>query len=114
MGDAQERGKIVYMVEQEVRLLVEEQIGNNWDQSNAHGVNLQACLVTPEKRTYQQVNGQPVTLWLVLEEDPEERKGYKIVFSEEIGRFGLATTQINGPEIFLGFYGSFLKTLEAM
>jgi hypothetical protein len=53
-------------------------------------------------------------LWLILEEDPKGRKGYKIVFDDSESLFGLATTQKNGPDIFLGFYGTFMETLESM
>jgi hypothetical protein len=103
------------MNSQNIRSLIENEIGGNWDQSNAHGIDLRTCLVTPERRRYIDAGGrETIELWLVLEEDPSERKGYKIVFDESAGRFGLATTQQNGPDVFLGLYGSFMKTLEAM
>ena len=99
----------------EVTALVEMEIGDRWEQSNAHGVDLRSCIVTPEKKTYTQwPGGKTIDLWLVLEEDPKDRKGYKIVFDETKRQFGLAMTQRNGPELFLGFYGTFMDTLEAM
>jgi hypothetical protein len=55
-----------------------------------------------------------IELWLVLEEDPVNRNGYKIAFDEERGDFGLACPGIDGHEIFLGWYGSFWTTFEAM
>jgi hypothetical protein len=71
--------------------------------------------VTPEKRTYiNGMNGEKIELWLVLEEDPKERKGYKIIFDETQGIFGLATTQQGGPDVFIGIYGTFMETLESM
>jgi hypothetical protein len=55
-----------------------------------------------------------VELWLVLEERPDQRNGYKIVFDESRGDFGLACPGIAGHDIFLGCYGSFWTTFEAM
>jgi hypothetical protein len=100
---------------EEVAALVKAEIGDQWEQSNAHGVDLRTCIVTPEKKSYTDGVGEKAyELWLVLEEDPKERKGYKIVFDHEQRLFGLATTQRNGPDVFLGFYGTFLETLESM
>jgi hypothetical protein len=36
--------------------------------------------------------------------------GHKIVFEEQSGQFGLATAQ----NIFIGFWGSFVQTLQAL
>ena len=99
----------------EVAALVEIEIGDRWGQSNAHGVDLCSCIMMPEKKTYTNWNGiGTIDLWLVLEEDPKDRKGYKIVFDETKREFGLAITQKNGPDFFLGFYGTFMDTLESM
>lgn len=54
------------------------------------------------------------SLWLVLEEMPEDKSRYKIVFAEQSGMFGLATDNIHGRDVFLGLYGTFLETLESM
>lgn len=99
----------------EVTAIINAEIGENWNQSNAHGVDLHTCILPPEKKTFTDVtSGKVCELWLVLEEDPKERKGYKIVFDDAKGLFGLATAQIDGPDLFLGLYGSFLETLESM
>ncbi|HUL23766.1 MAG TPA: hypothetical protein VLZ10_20085 [Thermodesulfobacteriota bacterium] len=100
---------------EEVTELVNQAIGNRWEQSNAHGVNLRTCLVKPEKKTYMHlITGETLDLWLVLEEDPKERKGYKIVFDETDQQFGLAMTEISGINLYLGPYGTFMETLESM
>ena len=104
------------MTSEEVANIVKTEIGINWDISNAHGVDLRKCLVQPEKKNYKTgTNGEMRELWLVLEEDPIDRLGYKIVFDEKRRKFGLATTT-GGSDIdfFLGIYGNFLATLEAM
>ena len=99
----------------EVTAIINEEIGDNWNLSNAHGVDLNTCLLTPEKKTFTDFpSGKICELWLVLEEDPKERKGYKIVFDDTKGLFGLSTDQQEGPDLFLGFYGSFIETLKSM
>ncbi len=57
---------------------------------------------------------ETVLLWLVLEENPDQRNGYKVVYSEEKGMFGLAVRQADGTDWFLGGYGSFLDAYDAM
>ena len=100
----------------EVADLVAAGIGGDWSQSNAHGVDLKKCLVKPVRRVYEDSfkAGATVELWLVLEEIPEDGSGYKIVFDEITRQFGLATSSGAGRDIFLGFYGNFIETLEAM
>lgn len=100
----------------EVSKIIEHEINGNWTLSNAHGVNLKRCLLTPTKQIYEDSFNQNVTLelWLVLEEIPEDRSGYKIVFDEKSGMFGLATGGFHKRDVFLGFYGTFLNTLQGM
>ncbi len=99
----------------EVAAFVKAEIGNQWGESNAHGVDLRTCIVAPEKKVYSDVlTGTTRELWLVLEEDSKERKGYKIVFDDSKRVFGLATTQVNGPDVLLGFYGTFMEALKSM
>lgn len=57
--------------------------------------------------------GKPLQLWIVLEETPGKKDGYLIVFDERKRMFGLADWGADGPD-FLGFHGSFLKTLKGM
>jgi len=51
--------------------------------------------------------------YLVLEEDPVSQSGYKIVYSDLENMFGLAVCG-HDYAIFIGYYGTFLETLEAM
>jgi hypothetical protein len=103
------------MTAEEIEELAGKEIGNRWKESNAHGVDLRTCLVKPEKKTYMHpISVERIDLWLVLEEDPKEQKGYKIVFDETGQQFGLAITEINGRSIYLGPYGTFMETLGAM
>lgn len=101
----------------EVSQIVAEEIADDWSVSNAHGVDLKRCLVVATRRDYADpiVEGSWLSLWLVLEEAPEDQSGYKIVFDEATRQFGLATGDARqNRDVFLGFYGTFLETLESM
>jgi hypothetical protein len=109
------------MTAETVRELVEREIDGNWSRTNAHGCDLWRCLVLPNLREYDDCGGghplvEPypvVRLWLVLEEVPEDRSGYKIVYGEEAGMFGLAVPR-TARDVFIGYYGSFLDTYCGM
>ncbi|HYX71806.1 MAG TPA: hypothetical protein VE732_03480 [Nitrososphaera sp.] len=104
------------MESSEISEIIEREINDNWSLSNAHGVELKRCLVPPTKLVYQDSfkEGETIELWLVLEEIPEDKSGYKIIFDEESRMFGLATGGAHGHDVFIGFYGTFLETLEGM
>jgi hypothetical protein len=107
------------MTSREVRALIDEEIRTSFSGDTAcagsHGVDLNKCLLAqPEVRSYlDPVDGKPVQKWLVLEEDPQSHSGYQVVFDESLGRFGLASSD-SVPAVFIGHYGSFIDTLEAM
>jgi hypothetical protein len=106
------------MTSAEVRAIIEAEIGGDWSQSNAHAVDLRRCLLQPRKvicrNTFPKLDdGKPLSLWIVLEEMPGTRDGYLIVFDERQRMFGLAIWDGDTP-VFLGFYGSFLNTLQGM
>jgi hypothetical protein len=100
----------------EVSEIIEREINGNWSVSNAHGVSLKRCLVPPTKQVYEDglKEGETIELWLVLEEIPEEKSGYKIVFDEKSRMFGLAIGGAHKRDVFLGFYGTFREALEGM
>ena len=52
-------------------------------------------------------------LWTVLEETPD-RHGYKIIFDPENATFGLGILTDKDELMFIGYYGTFLETLEGM
>lgn len=103
------------MIAVEISEIIEQEIAGKWSLSNWHGVNLKRCLVEPVKQFYENTapSKKPVELWLVLEETPEDKSGYKIVFDETNGLFGLAICG-QKKDVFLGYYGTFLETLEGM
>ena len=106
------------MTADQVRAMVLEEIGDDWSRTNAHGVDIKRCLVTPRKtrcrNTFPKLNkGKPLDLWIVLEETPKQKSGYLIVFDEQKQVFGLADWGEDTP-VFLGFHGSFFDALEGM
>ena len=105
------------MTSDEVKQVVVAEIGDDWDRSNAHGIGFDRCLIPPHKTFFSSpLNPNEQTeLWIVLEEDPETCSGYKIVFDEVSHSFGLAIIEaVTERRIFLGIYGSFLETVDAM
>lgn len=105
------------MISEEITRIIYEEIGDDWQYSNAHGIDLRKCLVTPQKRRFltNLDSGSEEEFWLVLEEFPANGSGYKIIFDEESKMFGLATAMKESKrDFFLGIYGSFLETLEGM
>jgi len=100
----------------EVSAIIEHEIAGKWSLSNAHGVDLRRCLVPPTRQLYEDSfkEGGRIELWLVLEEIPEDKSGYKIVFDEGSRMFGLAIEGAHKHNLFIGFYGTFLETLAGM
>jgi hypothetical protein len=107
----------------DVASLVRNQIAGRISLPNSHGVDLSLCLVSPTaiRVIHRSVRDGRLEdavekVWLVLEENPLKKDGYKIVFNEQRGMFGLAS---NGFEtdrypILCGYYGDFPTTLESM
>jgi hypothetical protein len=103
---------------EELRQLVEQQIDGRWDLRNDHNCDLRKCLVVPEKKIYLDPDSeyQEIEFWLVLEEEPETRNGYKIIYDEKERMFGLASPKTEKYQypIFIGYYGDFLETYMGM
>jgi hypothetical protein len=108
----------------EVSQLIENEIasvGEDWitrPENNPHRLDLSRCLINPErvicKNTFPRFRGgKPFEAWLVLEELPNNDDGYRIIFDEEIGQFGLAEGTRRMPA-FIGWHGSFLNTVRGM
>jgi hypothetical protein len=78
------------MTSKQVWAIVQSEIGDQWDRSNLHGVQLRRCLITPEKVHGVDVEGEnEVDVWLVLIENPEDYLGYGVAYDEKAGKFGL-------------------------
>ena len=108
------------MTAKELQTLIAAEIDSNWSLTNLHGCDLKHCLVFPELQDFKnhgsfpiEDRGETISLRLVLEECPDDRSGYKIVYSDELGMFGLAVDD-NPMDTFIGFYGTFLETYRAM
>lgn len=104
------------MTPDEVRRIVEAEIGNAW--GLPYDEHLKRYLVTPRKvkcrNTFPKLKkGKPIEMWIVFEEPSNAPTGYVVVFDEKQRAFGLAVWDANIP-VLLGYYGTFLNTLEGM
>jgi len=101
------------MKPKEISKIIEKEINCDWSISNAHNCDLKKCLVRPQKRLFIAFGNEIRELWLVLEEYPEAKDGYKVVFDDKTMQFGLA--QHNEPkDWFLGVQGNFLDAFKRM
>jgi|SRR5690554_8182260 len=103
------------MTGKEIKEIIAKELNNNFDISNAHGVDLKTCLIEPKYDDYiDSFNTDMIKkLWTVLEETPD-RHGYKIIFDPENATFGLGILTDKDELMFIGYYGTFLETLEGM
>jgi hypothetical protein len=107
----------------DVSQIIKDQVGSSESLPTSHGIDLRRCLTKPTliKITHRRVlrgkiRDSTETVWLVLEERPAEKDGYKIIFNVEQGIFGLASPGF--PEdpfpVLCGYYGDFPTTLASM
>jgi hypothetical protein len=107
------------MTSESLTEIIESEIAGDWSRPNDHGCDLRRCLVTPKLTEYfgSHRPDEPdriLSLWHVLEEEPETKDGYQVVFSEEIGMFGLAVANGVQGATFIGYYGTFLQAFHGM
>ena len=96
-------------------------VGEGWlemPENNPHGLDMSQCLIKPERVTCTNTfpafrGGKPFEAWLVLEELPNDDDGYRIIFDQELGEFGLACGT-RRQTAFIGWHGSFLDTVRGM
>lgn len=96
----------------DITKIIEDELKDSVGISNPHHIDLKKCLVIPAKQVFKDSfnKNKDVSFWLVLEESPDTKDGYKIIYDEETKYFGLVTAN----NIFIGMYGSFGDTLNAM
>lgn len=100
------------MTAEQVESRVRRELGDLWPLPIRHDLDLTRCLVLPPvKEIFADsfTDDEPLELWLVLDERPEVEGGYKIVYDEADDIFGLVI-----GNTFIGYYGSFLETLQGM
>ena len=103
------------MTSEQVHALVVAQIGDQWDRTNLHGVDLRRCILWPQSITAADVRGEVQSdVWLVLLETPGRRLGWGIVYQEETGEFGLVQFTEDYAPCLVGLYAQFMDALEAM
>ena len=90
--------------------LIDAELAEHPGFANPHALDLPRCRVTPERRTFHDsFTDGPLEAWLVLEERPDTRDGYRIVYGEERESFGLVT-----DGVLIGWYGAFVDAVEGM
>ncbi len=111
------------MTPDDVSRKIDAEIDGRWNESNLHGINLRGCIVPPTvtKLIHRKVEAgriyeSVIEVWLVLEEKPIEKDGYKIIFDEASGMFGLASQGWpSDPHPSLdGFYSDFMSAVKGM
>ena len=103
------------MTRQEVKNIINKELEGQSDLTNAHGINLNDCLIAPIKESYLSSVEESITLelWTVLEETTD-RSGYKITFDETDCTFGLGIMTDKNELMDIGTYGTFIDTLKGM
>jgi len=106
-----------------IATLVTSQIGDAWEATNAHGVDLREAIVPPEQivvieREVRDGKTQDrlVDAWLVLIENPRAKAGYRIVAAADGSNFGLATEGFPSDKhlVLCGWCGDFLTAFLGM
>jgi hypothetical protein len=94
--------------------LVKQQIGDQWDRTNLHHVDLRHALVEPTEVTLVDAHGNRLRAWVVLREDPSGGPCYGIAYDPLQEKFGLVQFAPNFDPFFIGYYGGFFDAFEAM
>ena len=110
------------MTADEVRKIVLESIGDKWDETNSHHVDLRSSLVTPSKAKMTlraldkgKLRDELTEVWIVLREKPSDN-GYVVFYDDARTEFGLACASF--PEdrhrVICGYYGDFWSAFKGM
>lgn len=111
------------MTASDVQALVFAAIGDDWNETNSHGIDLRACLIKPRRmQVIWRMAGEARSaletreVWLVLEERSVTKNGRMIVFDEKRKVFGLASPGHGSDEhpSLDGYHGDFWTTFKEM
>jgi hypothetical protein len=107
----------------QIHQLVASEIGDAWDTTNSHCVDLRKSVVRPQQTKVIErlvfngkFNDRLIDAWIVLFEHPTERAGYRIIVSPDGSKFGLASEGFETDKhlVLCGWYGDFLSTFLSM
>jgi hypothetical protein len=108
------------MTSADVGAIVEAELSGDRARFNALGVDRRGFVIPPRQAACRipplppnQGADQARELWIVFEERSGTKDGYLVIFDEQERDFGLAVWGEDVP-VLIGFYGSFLDTLEGM
>jgi hypothetical protein len=111
------------MDSEQISQLIRRQIGSAKHATNSHGVDIRKALVSPRLITViergvdkSQRKDRLREVWLVLVEDPDRGRGYRIVADKTGNSFGLATEGFPSDEhlVLVGWYGDFMTVFTGM
>lgn len=98
-----------------IKTQINQEIQQGGISSNWHVSDVYKHLIEPIQESYIDSFDQKkrIELWTVFEEIAD-RSGYKIVYNSENNSYGLGITAENDDLMFIGYYGSFIETFNAM
>jgi len=107
------------MTPQQVKALVDQEIARDPQRAQPLELDSYCRPALPALTTFKDSwhENRDITLWSILKDDLRAAlgNGYEVVYSEEEGLFGLAVgVKDQEKAVLVGFYGSFLETMEAM
>jgi hypothetical protein len=119
MGNGDEAGTVKFSAKQ-VSQLVSQELIHCAEFSSWHGItaeNLEKHRVSPpcSRRFKESFQDGCLWLWVILDELPQSKDGYLIVYDPRRNLFGLATKSDGKSDgTFIGYYGNLRETLEGM
>ena len=111
------------MTPDEMASRVRSEIGDSWDTTNLHGVDLRKALVRPRRINVIErfvedgkTRDEIAEAWLVLVENATAGGGYRIVARLDGSQFGLASEGWPSDQhlVMCGWYGDFMTTFQGM
>lgn len=99
-----------------IKKLILSEIKGDYSITNAHGVDLKKCLVEPYLQKFEKSfkKGEMVDVYIVLEENPESKNGHQIIYDPQEKIFGLGLSEEGKYHLLLGYYDTFLESLNGM
>jgi hypothetical protein len=100
---------------EDISSIIASEIARDPNFYNSLCMDLDVCLVRPELREFSDScnDNEPISLWLVLKERPNEESGYLVIYDEDCNMFGLAVSGEPRP-VLISYCESFTQTLAGM
>ncbi len=96
------------LTSEKVKLIFIDAIGGKWVQANWQGMGLKDLFIEPKKVKVQnrimyrgKAEYTHFDAWLVMQEHPLNKNGYKIIYEPYTGEFGLVVTESLENEMYI-------------